>query len=86
MQALSMERDVSVRYVTKPSELGEPDVILLPGTKNTIQDLLWLRESGLEAKIYASGEEGHHRVRNLWRVSDAWRITHGPIADGECTW
>ena len=28
MQALSMERDVSVRYVTKPSELGEPDVIL----------------------------------------------------------
>ena len=51
MQALSMERDVSVRYVTKPSELGEPDVILLPGTKNTIQDLLWLRESGLEAAV-----------------------------------
>ena len=58
MQALSMERDVSVRYVTKPSELGEPDVILLPGTKNTIQDLLWLRESGLEAKITRLAKKG----------------------------
>lgn len=58
MQALSMERDVSVRYVTKPSELGEPDVILLPGTKNTIQDLLWLRESGLETKITRLAKKG----------------------------
>ena len=58
MQALSMERDVSVRYVTKPSELGEPDVILLPGTKNTIQDLLWLRESGLEARITRLAKKG----------------------------
>lgn len=58
MQALSMERDVSVRYVTKPSELGEPDAILLPGTKNTIQDLLWLRESGLEAKITRLAKKG----------------------------
>ena len=58
MQALSMEQDVSVRYVTKPSDLGEPDVILLPGTKNTIQDLLWLRESGLEAKITRLAKKG----------------------------
>ena len=58
MQALSMEQDVSVRYVTKPSDLGEPDVILLPGTKNTIQDLLWLRESGLETKITRLAKKG----------------------------
>lgn len=58
MQALGMEQDVSVRYVTKPSDLGEPDVILLPGTKNTIQDLLWLRESGLEAKITRLAKKG----------------------------
>ena len=58
MQALSMEQGVSVRYVAKPSDLGEPDVILLPGTKNTIQDLLWLRESGLEAKITRLAKKG----------------------------
>lgn len=50
-QALTLEPSVSVRYVTKSSELGNPDVICLPGTKNTIKDLKWLRESGLEAAI-----------------------------------
>ena len=51
MQALSLEPKVSVRYVEKPSELGNPDMIILPGTKSTISDMKWLRESGLEARI-----------------------------------
>lgn len=42
---------VSVRYVTSIHELGTPDVIVIPGTKNTIEDLIWLRESGLETMI-----------------------------------
>lgn len=50
-QALAAEKKVNVRYVTKPSELGNPDVVILPGTKNTMGDLKWLRENGLEAKI-----------------------------------
>jgi adenosylcobyric acid synthase len=41
----------SVRYVSRPDELGKPDLILLPGTKNTMGDLLWLRQNGLEARI-----------------------------------
>lgn len=40
-----------VRFVTRLSELGRPDLVILPGTKNTIGDLLWLRQSGLEAAI-----------------------------------
>ncbi len=43
--------DVTVRYVSKVEQLKEPDLILLPGTKNTISDLKWLRESGLEAAV-----------------------------------
>lgn len=50
-QAFSLEPDVTVRYVSKVSELGRPDAVILPGTKNTIKDMLFLRESGLETAI-----------------------------------
>lgn len=49
--SLSTEANVSVRYVSKVSELGNPDLIILPGTKSTIKDMEWLRATGLEAKI-----------------------------------
>jgi adenosylcobyric acid synthase len=42
---------VALRYVVRPYELGNPDLIILPGTKNTIEDLRWLRESGMETNI-----------------------------------
>ena len=42
---------LGVRYVADPSQLGNPDMILLPGTKSTAKDLLWLRQNGLEAMI-----------------------------------
>lgn len=48
---------VSLRYVDRPAHLGQPDLILLPGTKNTMADLKWLRESGLEAMIWRLVEE-----------------------------
>ncbi|MGQ7279770.1 cobyric acid synthase [Brevibacillus thermoruber] len=46
-----VEPDCTVRYVTRPEELGQPDLILLPGSKNTLEDLLFLRETGLEREI-----------------------------------
>lgn len=42
---------VSVRYVKNTAELGRPDAVFIPGSKNTISDLLWMRENGLEASI-----------------------------------
>lgn len=50
--------NVSLRYVEKVSDLGAPDMILLPGTKSTIADLQWLRESGLEAAILKEASRG----------------------------
>lgn len=48
---------VSVRYVTSASELGHPDLIFLPGSKNTMEDLKWMRQNGLEAAVKkCSGE------------------------------
>lgn len=42
---------VSVRYVSARQELQQPDLILLPGTKNTMNDLAWMRENGIEERI-----------------------------------
>lgn len=42
---------IGVRYVSSARELGSPDLVILPGTKNTITDLRWLRQCGLEASI-----------------------------------
>ena len=49
---------VSVRYVSRLSQLGRPDLILLPGTKSTMADLLWLRQSGLEAALLKLAANG----------------------------
>lgn len=50
--------EAGVRYVSSPAEFGEPDAVILPGSKNTIQDLLWMRQNGLEAKILRYAAEG----------------------------
>ena len=49
---------VSLRYIDRVSSLGAPDLILLPGTKSTIADLQWLRQSGLEAAILKEAARG----------------------------
>lgn len=42
---------VSVRYVTSVEQLHRPDMIILPGSKNTMGDLKWMRQNGLEASV-----------------------------------
>jgi len=55
---LLSEKDVSLRYVTSPEELEGADMIVIPGTKNTIYDLLFLKESGLSEKIIEKRKRG----------------------------
>ena len=50
--------NVSLRYVDQVGDLHRPDMILLPGTKSTIADLQWLRQSGLEAAIQKAADGG----------------------------
>ena len=47
-----------MRYVERTSELQHPDLICIPGTKNTISDLKWFRASGLEAAVKRLAGEG----------------------------
>ena len=49
---------LGVRYVQNVRELGSPDLIILPGTKNTVADLLWLRQCGLETAVQKLAKRG----------------------------
>lgn len=49
--ALERADGVVLRYVERAEQLGKPDLIILPGTKNTMEDLKWLRETGLEPTV-----------------------------------
>lgn len=51
-------KGVSLRYVQSVVELKNPDMIILPGTKNTMEDLLWMRQNGLEAAILKAASAG----------------------------
>jgi adenosylcobyric acid synthase len=48
---LGLEPAVSVRFVGGPADLGDPDLVVLPGTKATVADLRWAREIGLVAAL-----------------------------------
>ena len=50
--------NVSLRYISSPNELKNPDMIVLPGTKSTLSDLKWLRQNGLEAAILQQAARG----------------------------
>ncbi len=56
--ALEFIPGVTLRYVKNPKELQNPDMIILPGTKNTMGDLKWLRESGFESLIFRHASQG----------------------------
>lgn len=56
--ALDAVDGVRVRYVSAVKQLGSPDLIILPGTKNTMGDLLWMRQNGLEPRVAALAAAG----------------------------
>lgn len=55
---LERYENVSLRYVEKISDLHDPDMIIIPGTKSTIADLKWLRQSGMEAAVKKAASAG----------------------------
>lgn len=58
LEPLRRHPGLRLRAVRRPEELGEPDAILLPGSKNTVDDLRAHRESGLAAAVAARARAG----------------------------
>ncbi|MEM9464134.1 MAG: cobyric acid synthase [Actinomycetota bacterium] len=51
VDALALEDDVDVRFVRSARELGVPDLVIIPGSKATVDDLRWMRDRGFDRAI-----------------------------------
>lgn len=49
--ALSRHDGVRVRYVDRACDIANPDAVIIPGTKSTMEDMRWMRESGIECEV-----------------------------------
>lgn len=49
--ALEIQPDVNVRYVMRGESIGNPDLLIIPGSKNTIEDLMYLKNAGLDEQL-----------------------------------
>ena len=88
MTIFEHQKGVSVRYVTKPSELESADMIILPGSKNTMGDLMWMRQNGMEAAIkkYQGrkpifGICGGYQMLGEW-IEDPYKVEEGGVLRG----
>ena len=57
-EILKREKDVCVRFVGNAQSIGEPDLIILPGSKNTIGDLTFIKENGIADMIKSLAKNG----------------------------
>ncbi|MCU1392340.1 MAG: cobyric acid synthase CobQ [Ilumatobacteraceae bacterium] len=57
VDALALEPGLSVRYVSSAEAIGRPDLVVLPGSKETVRDLTWMRSRGIDGAIRASGAD-----------------------------
>jgi adenosylcobyric acid synthase len=55
---LRAEPGVAVRYVSEAEGLGSPELMVIPGSKTTVEDLAWLRKKGLDVAITARRKQG----------------------------
>lgn len=70
---------VSLRYVKHVHELKDPDMVILPGTKNTMEDLLWMRESGMEAAVLKLAFRG----KVIFGVCGGYQMLGDTLSDPE---
>lgn len=68
---------VSLRYVRTVNDLKNPDMIILPGTKNTMDDLLWMRQNGLEAAVLKQAAAG----KIIFGVCGGYQMLGEELAD-----
>jgi len=77
--ALRLYEGVSLRFVRLHEELGTPDVVMIPGTKSTIKDMLALKQSGMDRKIMECYQKGSM----IFGICGGFQILGSRILDPE---
>ena len=78
LDPLGLEPDVGLRIVCSIADLGQPDALILPGSKNTLADLAWLQQTGLAAAILELAQAGK---TELVGVCGGFQLLGGWISD-----
>ena len=71
------QEDVSLRYVDFGESFGDPDIVIIPGTKSTIDDLMFLRKNGLENQI----KELHRRGKLIIGICGGYQMLGKVVKD-----
>lgn len=86
---LAMEQDVRLRYIERPQDLAGADVVIIPGSKNTLEDLCALRQAGFQEALYWHVDSGGELIGICGgfqmlgrRVSDPETVESGGEVDG----
>ncbi|MCP3762208.1 cobyric acid synthase [Domibacillus sp. A3M-37] len=58
IEPFAFEEDVNVRWIQTEKAFGQPDAVIIPGTKSTLADLHFLKQTGLAEKISTYAENG----------------------------
>ena len=75
--ALAAEKDVALRFAASPDDLRGADVVILPGSKNTLEDLDYLVTSGFPGAL----ESHAHRGGELVGICGGYQMLGQAIAD-----
>ena len=79
VDALAVEPNVDVRFVDGPDAVHEADLVVLPGSRATLDDLAWLRERGLEGALV----ERHRGGEPILGICGGFQMLGEHLADPE---
>ena len=67
-----------MRWIEPGQELGKPDVLIIPGSKQTIKDLESLNKTGLSNQIKDYAKKWGKYFWHMWRITNARKIIRRP--------
>jgi adenosylcobyric acid synthase len=84
-EALATEPGVHVRLTVEPAEIADADLVVLPGSKATVSDLAWLRETGIAGAITAHAALGKPLIGICGGFQMLGRAIHDQVESGRGT-